>query len=103
MKKFLLFNLIILFSYSAAYAAYFNDAIPEGAGSYGYTNSQQVTSTTQINRIGNTYYNGATSYTRQGNQIYGSNGTQYTDYGGFIQSSYGKTYQVNNNFVQELQ
>lgn len=103
MKKFVLFGLIIFFNCSASFAAYFNDDISQGAGSYGYGNSQQVTSTTQINRIGNTYYNGAASYTRQGNHIYGSDGSQYTDYGGFIQSSSGKTYQVNNNFVQELQ
>lgn len=101
MKKFVLLGLIIFFSCSASFAAYFNDDIPQGAGSF---SSNQMNSSSQVSRIGNTYYTpSGTSYTRQGNQIYGSNGTQYTDYGGFIQSSSGKTYQVNNNFVQELQ
>jgi len=103
MKKLVLLSLILIFSAAASDAAYYNDDIPANAGSF--TNQNTITSTTQISRIGNTYYTpSGTSYTRQGNDIYGSDGSHYTQFGNTIQSnsSRPKSYQINNNLIQPL-
>jgi len=57
--------------------------------------------------IGDTYYSNnaqnPTSYTKRGNQIYGSDGSSYTKYDNMIQNnSSGKTYQIINNTIPPL-